>query len=413
MADPFTGTGIVVSSFGGTLLRSFGAQRDRDAELRQQIERNLARQPELIAAQDRLREFFEAGGRFDPGTGEPIPGPVVAGPVIPPLPPPAGVFPGETVPRVPSTEIRVPVPVDPAPPPGVVERAAPIGAGIIGRSAVFIGGLLFPSRLEDGTLGEAELEEARRSLEQIASLEEIPLESLPARRSAQVAADPRPDPPVSGPEFVGPPAELARATRAKTAPTRTVQKPLPPAPAQVSSPAPVSTPSGAPRVSRLADLLLGGAVVAGLSRIGSRDAVGFIPTPAPTGSTGTVTDPVPPLPTPAPGTPIPDLVTQVPIGTPAPIPSTTTATQFRVRLPTSQRTKECQEVKRKRSRGKCYEGFYEERRNKTRFTRWREVNCETGRAISKPRKRKDGSNPKNRVNRGRDNQRQPFIGFGI
>lgn len=54
-------------------------------------------------------------------------------------------------------------------------------------------------------------------------------------------------------------------------------------------------------------------------------------------------------------------------------------------LPQRQRARtsdqECVEVARARRRGKCYEGFFEQLPGRTRYTRWREVNCVTRKTV--------------------------------
>lgn len=45
------------------------------------------------------------------------------------------------------------------------------------------------------------------------------------------------------------------------------------------------------------------------------------------------------------------------------------------------RARECVEVRRKRQRGKCYAGFFWEGRNRTRYERWRLIDCVTGSTI--------------------------------
>ena len=58
-------------------------------------------------------------------------------------------------------------------------------------------------------------------------------------------------------------------------------------------------------------------------------------------------------------------------------------TSIRQQTRTRQKTKECQEVlRRRRRRGKCREGFFEELPGKTRFTTWRVKECATGKTIS-------------------------------
>lgn len=49
--------------------------------------------------------------------------------------------------------------------------------------------------------------------------------------------------------------------------------------------------------------------------------------------------------------------------------------------PAARRGRECEEVKRKRKRGKCHEGFFEEFPGRTRFINWREVDCRTRRPV--------------------------------
>lgn len=53
------------------------------------------------------------------------------------------------------------------------------------------------------------------------------------------------------------------------------------------------------------------------------------------------------------------------------------------RRPPQQRKKKekCKEVKRKRQRNKCVEGFYEERKGRTIYTPWRLVSCRTGKTL--------------------------------
>jgi len=63
-----------------------------------------------------------------------------------------------------------------------------------------------------------------------------------------------------------------------------------------------------------------------------------------------------------------------------PIPPGLAPAGSRAQLRTRQR--ECQEVKRRRRRkGKCREGFFEELPGRTRFTTWREVDCVTRRNV--------------------------------
>ena len=56
---------------------------------------------------------------------------------------------------------------------------------------------------------------------------------------------------------------------------------------------------------------------------------------------------------------------------------------IRQKTRTRQKTKECQEVlRRRRRKGKCREGFFEELPGKTRFTTWRIKDCASGKTIS-------------------------------
>lgn len=75
----------------------------------------------------------------------------------------------------------------------------------------------------------------------------------------------------------------------------------------------------------------------------------------------------PPTPTPTP--------TPTPVPLPAPIPRSPVG-------PPRTRTDECVDVRRRRRRkGKCREGFFEERPGRTRFITWRTVDCITRRPI--------------------------------
>ena len=84
-------------------------------------------------------------------------------------------------------------------------------------------------------------------------------------------------------------------------------------------------------------------------------------------------------PTPSPTPPFVDPITPT-----IPIPGVTTQTSSRLFSRQRQRTKECQEVlRRRRRKGECREGFFEELPGRTRFTTWRTVDCKTGKTIKR------------------------------
>lgn len=87
----------------------------------------------------------------------------------------------------------------------------------------------------------------------------------------------------------------------------------------------------------------------------------------------------PPVSPPAPTPPITDPLTPT-----TPIPGVTTQTSSPLFSRQRQRTKECQEVlRRRRRKGQCKEGFFEELPGRTRFTTWRTYDCKSGKTVKR------------------------------
>ena len=281
------------------------------------------------------------------------PGPRPA-PPPPPSPPPSGT---------------------PAPPPPIGERVGAAARRIFGRFRFGLIGILFPEDVARGEIRSPEII-GEKTAEQIRRERDI-LESREAQRDQILASEtPLPEP--------GAPAELetrpqideivTTAPRPGTAPTPVI----PPAPG-------IPTPS-APQIPRPSTLP------------GPAIGLPFLPfvlpsgSPAPFSPPGISPAPVPapsPAPLPSPGPIIqpgtPPAINLTPPSAPLPLPSPRTGTielPRTGRLPRTRRRERCREVKRKRTRGRCFEGFYAERRRRTQFTRWREVDCLTGRDIT-------------------------------
>ena len=189
----------------------------------------------------------------------------------------------------------------------------------------------------------------------------------------EIPPAPAPEAPPAPPEIPAAPPPAPSAPPSRTAPFRIPPifpfNPFPSSPPGTSRPtppvpefAPETPPDAPPRVDR--------------------------PTPP-------VNDPfpppieIPPAPIAPPGPPVIDL-TPPPIGglpSPPPPVGSVGLPPSQARLPRQQRQRErCREVKRKRTRGRCYEGFFEERKGRTKYTRWREVGCLTGRPIKREEK---------------------------
>jgi hypothetical protein len=132
----------------------------------------------------------------------------------------------------------------------------------------------------------------------------------------------------------------------------------------------------------------------------------FLPFALPSGSPAPVSPPFPGVesppipespPVPGPGPEIvpgtPPVINLTPPAPPPPLPGPGGLTRSEVgrlelpqprRQPQTRQDRKCKEVKRKRKRDKCFEGFYEERFGRTIFTDWRQVDCFTGRTIKQP-----------------------------
>ena len=149
--------------------------------------------------------------------------------------------------------------------------------------------------------------------------------------------------------------------------------PLPaPVPPPVRVPLPTPLPPQIPVPSPAPPLPLPSPIPAGLPSIQPR----FVPLVFPAASPSPVPGPLPsnvPLADPVPLTPVNPAIVQSPFGFVSTVP-------FPGSQPSPQTNpqRRCQEVKRRRRRkGKCREGFFEELPNKTRYTTWREVDCVT------------------------------------
>lgn len=121
------------------------------------------------------------------------------------------------------------------------------------------------------------------------------------------------------------------------------------------------------RVGTITGPELGSLLPGFLARSGFASLVGASFSTAPATSPATLT---------APSLASAATATPVLVGT-APAP-----TVFGTKPPSSRRSRDCQEVKRRRRRkGKCREGFFEEYPGSTRFIKWRVVDCRTRKTI--------------------------------
>ena len=240
------------------------------------------------------------------------------------------------------------------------------GAGLLG--------ILIPKEMGDATLSDKEINDAvirvgvlaagqnQRPLQTVP----IPTEKLPKTASKTAEkTDPRP-PKISEIDIVQ--LKALNQPRVISQPKVATQRQTLPKPA----PAPTRIPQPVVRV-------LEKVVTVELLRRMLQPTEN--PNPVPTGPT---IDLAPPTPTPTPPTPTPP----TPTPTPPVVPVTPTVIQpvfqptaLAQSARTRTREKDCKEVKRKRKRGKCEEGFYKEIRGKTQYTPWRQLDCLTGQTI--------------------------------
>jgi len=306
--------------------------------------------------------------------GLPLPIPV---PIPPPVPTPGVVIP-------------FPVPQPPIPPavsaPSILGRILAGGTISIGVGTVIVGvieasrGAIERKRkLEEELDKAAVLEGIRRQNERIERDNRVKTEKKAAISKGNIEIETLPPPefptaPARAPQPVFDPVPIELP-----APTPELPSPQP-APVTIPAPAPVPAPVPAPsRVPRPAT------------------------SPRPVAVPGTFPSRLPaffPIPQFRPGSSprfrIGDNL--APSSGTNPLTSFNTGTVSSL-LPTSnpqpqpETDKRCKEVKRRRRRkGKCYEGFYKEFPGKTQFTEWREVDCVSRRETTKSKLKNRGFN---------------------
>lgn len=295
-------------------------------------------------------------------------------------------------PFVPTTEpIFVPTPVRPTVAAGVLETAFPAAKLLLGRALGVIG-LALAAR---DILRLAEEEEQKRFELELEAKERIAREQIRRmKQSAEVRTIPGLE---SSPVLLPQPAEIPipRPGRIDLPTDRPViqpeafpePQPVPTAPPLPAPPEPVVLPQSIPAPTR-------------------RRTPGTVPLPSPIGLPAPVPLPLPaPFPTPSPlpfPLPLPVFIPARPLRVPVPdvvapplTPPQPIVSQFPVPIasPFAQpqpmpfqeiqpKQKECVEVKRRRRRkGKCREGFFEELPGRTRFTTWRTVDCVTRKKV--------------------------------
>lgn len=385
MADPVSAI-LIGSAFGSFARSLFGGGRSRILT------------PEEFGALAR-----SSPGRGLPGSGRrpaeprdpfdsPIP-PVSAIPPVPPIPP---TDPGPVGPTPPAPEPTPPAP-EPLPPapslrPGDIPLqtpvqgfvpTAPLAGEALRRVLIQIGRVILGTTIGASIFGPFPPQPDRDEDED--PVQPIPRPDIAKRiirlpelaeiivgRQRRTARTTQPREPL--PEIVEiPPPTVPRR---ETAPApRPVQTPAPPVPAPSF---PLPSPPARPPIPALLRTAVAVATGAALSRALQRTIrTGTAPRVDLPGTRPTEPLPQPPAPSP-------------PIPAPPPViePTPTLPGQLLPALSPSQlsqatrtRQKRCVEVKRKRRRNRCFEGFYREFPGRTQFTDWREVDCLTRRPV--------------------------------
>ena len=377
----------------GGRTRSRGPTPAQEEVIRQQRQRarrldqlEFRRLLEELAARDPLsRRIFEAQGLISAALPEPLP-PLEPQPPpgtrppggIPPQPPPP------SPPPSPPPDARPPRPAPPpeppatpspgrppAPPPSPLERIRTISARLFGRFLFGLGGVLLPEDVAKGerfppeVIGTKTAEQIRREREA--------LERQETQRQEALERAPEPEIRPATPAEASPPSPSRDEIIVRAPRTQPLTLPQ------------ITVPLGVPLIPPL--FFPSGPAVAPLS-----PGRGARPRPTP----GTEIPPgvqpgQPPVIEPGsppiiqPGSPPAINLTPPAPGLPPPLPSPRGTTRGRVEelpRPRSPREKtkrdRCREVKRKRTRNKCFEGYFAERKGRTIFERWREVSCVTG-----------------------------------
>jgi len=297
-----------------------------------------------------------------PGTRPPPITPPPAEPIPPrPAPPPEPTPPPRGTPPP-----RPPTPPAPQPPPPArpspLETVRRVGPRLFGRFLFGLGDLLFPEPVGEGS-------------DRGPFIEQKTIEEINAERAAQDAANRER---VAAQPEVSPAGEV----EIPTAPDATPRSD--PRPDEIivttSPPAPVTVPQIAPFVPPfILPFVLPSAPPGAFPTFAPRDFPNPGQRPVPGPESPPVFEPgTPPEFTPG-QPPVVNLTPPAPL--PAPPRSVGSVERLPQPRPRTQRRERCREVKRKRTRGKCFEGFFEERSKRTIFTRWRQVDCLTGRDL--------------------------------
>lgn len=396
MAEPIIGFSIIASilGFGGNRTVSRGPSPEQIAQVERIRAANRARS---IARGDpqTIEEFAERNpdpviaillGFSGFNVAEPLPPPPPVDqpppgtrppPNIPPQPPaPAPQPPApppEPPPRPPGPTPAPEPPRPPAPkPPSPLERIRRIGPRVFGRFLFGLGDILFPEPVGRGEIFDPRLDPTAESGDQIRAREK---QEARQQERSEILSE-------------GAPAQVEPVTQ----PAPVIEEIVTTAPRPAPQPGVQTGPLTIPGINLPAPIV----------------GLPFLPFVLPSGSPGQFSPPgqVPesppspgsrPVPEPPPVSPPefvpgqPPVINLTPPAPPPPVPGLPPLTGSRTgrlelprtgRQPRTRRDRKCREVKRKRTRNKCFEGFYEERRGRTRFTRWRQVDCLTGRDIS-------------------------------
>lgn len=373
MADPFTT--IAIGSSIASIFSRFGRKRGQTPADRA-IAQFRAEADEREKNRVRSRVFFrglEDLAASDPAVAAalgltsavpelppPLPDQPPPGTRPPPIPPDPGARPIPPGSPPPGQPPAPPAPTPPTPkPPSPLERILRVGPRLFGRFLFGLGDILIPEPVAKGERFPPDTGRIGESGDQQRARQRAQERARESREDAN--------------------RELNRQQQPSRAPVREEIVVTAPAPGPATGPtaAPLSLPRLAPLLPPLvAPFALPGAPP--LLRPGIQTAPRFLPEPvAPPGRDISPGRP----PAFQPGSP-----PTIGLQPPAPIPGPPEL--GRIELPREQprtrtrRRERCREVKRKRQRGRCFEGFYAERKRRTEFTKWREVDCITGRDIT-------------------------------